>query len=493
MPTSTAPCRADASYAPARLVGGSASDVDRTKPPAFGFLLIGGAVAGAQVRDVRLANELARRGYPVHVWWAMDRPNQSPLKHGITERWLFNAGRYGGLLKLGPADDHIGRWISRFSHDTSRQWILQTFPSFLHRQLCELLRRVCTGVDHDKRLIRHFARELAELGVTHLLPTLECLAPFATAARRQMPPQQVRCLLTFQGYELFATYAEQVGLEQKFYERIIEAVQQSDWLPVTVSDAYAERICSEIGLPRESLKMIPPGIPTGETIDATRAATIVKDAFPNYHSDVPLVSFVGRRDAEKGLDLLLYAARILRARGVELQLAICGPTSFGNNYLSACRQIAWNLRVPVLWSDFVTDEVRSAIFRVSRTVVYPSIHEEPFGMVPVEAMVQRTPVVVPDTGGVAGLIRVGSHQAGLSFRSWDSGDLALQIERLLTDAALNARLSADTSAVADHFSVERLGERLLDHVGLPHYFAEVDPMSSHHNAPAMPATANRAA
>jgi len=491
MPISATPCRVSTSSAPSSLAGEASGDTSPIQSPAFGFILIGGAVAGAQVRDVRLANELARRGYPVHVWWAMDRPTRSPLKHGITERWLFNAGRYGGLLKLGAADDHIGRWISRLTLDSTRQWILQAFPIFLQRQLCELMRQICKGVDHDKRLIRHFARELTELGVTHLLPTLECLAPFATAAKR-LVTHPLRCLLTFQGYELFATYAEQVGMEQKFYERIIESVEQSDWLPVTVSDAYAERICGEIGMAREDLKMIPPGIPTGETIDATRAAKLVCEAFPNYRPDVPLVSFVGRRDAEKGLDLLLYAARILRARGINLQLAICGPTSFGNNYLQACQQIAWNLRVPVLWNDFISDELRSAIFRMSRTVVYPSIHEEPFGMVPVEAMVQRTPVVVPDTGGVAGLIRVGDHQAGLSFRSWDSGDLAVQIERLLGDAALHARLAADTAAVADHFSVERLGERILDHVGLPHWFNEIERVGAS-AMPMVPAASNRAA
>lgn len=492
MPIYETSCRVSTSPAQAAQADGSPNEFEVSGSPAFGFLIIGGAVAGAQVRDVRLANELARRGYPVHVWWAMDRPKQSPLKYGITERWLFNAGRYGGLLKLGAADDHIGRWISRFSPDSTRQRLLQAFPSFLQRQLCELMRCICTGVENDMGLIAHFARELTELGVTHMLPTLECLAPFATAARR-LVPHQMRCLLTFQGYELFATYAEQIGLEKKFYDRIIESVKQSDWRPVTVSDAYAERICAEIGLAPDALKMIPPGIPTGETIDAARAAGIVREAFPDYRPDVPLVSFVGRRDAEKGLDLLLYAARILRARGVNLQLAICGPTSFGNNYLQACRQIAWNLRVPVLWSDFVTDEVRSAIFRVSRTVVYPSIHEEPFGMVPVEAMVQETPVVVPDTGGVAGLIRVGDHQAGLSFKSWDSGDLALQIERVLSDHELHARLAADTPKVADHFSVERLGERILDHVGLPHWFEEIDRWRSPAGQLAPPAVANRAA
>jgi glycosyltransferase involved in cell wall biosynthesis len=165
---------------------------------------------------------------------------------------------------------------------------------------------------------------------------------------------------------------------------------------------------------------------------------------------------------------LLHAARILQARKVPLQLAICGPTSFGSQYAEACRQIAWNMRVPVLWSDYVSDDLRSALFRTSRMVVYPSIHEEPFGMVPVEAMAQGTPALVPDSGGVADLIYVAGRQGGLRFRSWDSGDLAHQIERLLTDTALHACLAADAPLVADHFSIERMGERTLDHFGLPH-------------------------
>jgi glycosyltransferase involved in cell wall biosynthesis len=117
----------------------------------------------------------------------------------------------------------------------------------------------------------------------------------------------------------------------------------------------------------------------------------------------------------------------------------------------------------------VSDELRSALFRTSRAVVYPSIHEEPFGMVPVEAMAQGTPVLVPDSGGVADLIQAAGCQGGLRFRTWDSGDLADQMERLLTDTALHARLAAGAPHVADHFSVERMGERILDHLGLPHW------------------------
>jgi glycosyltransferase involved in cell wall biosynthesis len=109
---------------------------------------------------------------------------------------------------------------------------------------------------------------------------------------------------------------------------------------------------------------------------------------------------------------------------------------------------------------------------MSRTVVYLSIHEEAFGMVPVEAMVQATPVIVPDVGGVASLVRIERFEAGLNFRCWDSGDLARQLERLLTDTSLHARLAADARAVADNFSVERQAEHFLDHLNLPTWHTE---------------------
>jgi glycosyltransferase involved in cell wall biosynthesis len=444
------------------------SDNHGPRVPTFGFLLFGGAVAGAQISHVRLANELVRRGYPVQAWWAMDWPRKSGLNPAIAQRWLFSSSRYGGVTRVRTIDDFIGRTLSNLTTDLRRDRIVQYLPSLIDRHICALVRRICQGVDDDQRLIRRFAAELTEARVTHVLPTLESLAPFAGAARRYMP-YELKYLLTFQGYELYANFARNIGQEARFYELLAEAVRQSNWPAITVSAAYAARINAEIGISEESLKVIPPGVPTHDVLDLDRATALVGETFPEYHRNLPLVSYVGRRDAEKGLDLLLYAARILRARGVKLQLAICGPTSFGTQYAEACRQIATNLREPVLWSHFVSDEVRSAIFRISRAVVYPSIHAEPFGMVPVEAMAQGVPVVVPDTGGVAGLIRVGDLQAGLCFRSWDTGDLAVQLERLVSDDSVHRELAADAPAIAEHFSVERHGERVLDHLGLPHW------------------------
>jgi glycosyltransferase involved in cell wall biosynthesis len=120
----------------------------------------------------------------------------------------------------------------------------------------------------------------------------------------------------------------------------------------------------------------------------------------------------------------------------------------------------------VFWKRRVSDEVRTALFRLSRCIVYPSIHREPFGMVAAEAMCQGTPVIVPDQGGITEVVEVNGKRGGLRFKSWDSGDLAEQMARLITDDALHAELSGNAKDVAASFSVDRMTDRVLELMGL---------------------------
>jgi glycosyltransferase involved in cell wall biosynthesis len=443
--------------------------------PVFGFIIVGGAVNGAAVRDIRLANELADRDYRVHVWWAMDRPQAQVLRPSIEQHWLFHGFRYIGRY-FGGLKDAVGRWMSIRYSDQKRDHVVQKRPQILKAMWHGQVRQVCEGVEHDERLVRRFVRQLAAGRVTHLLPALEILCPWAAAAK-QLMPHRLRYAVTFQGYEVYGNYARELGCEQKFYARIAEAVDGSDWPAIAVSSDYADRIVQDIGLSAESLVAIPPGVPTPLPMDRRRAEEMVTKHFPSYRADLPLVTFVGRRDTEKGIDLLLYAANILRRGGVQLQVFVCGPTAFGNQYSKICFQIAEELRSDIQWQNWINDELRTALFMASRCVVYPSIHREPFGMVPVEAMAQGTPAIVPDWGGVAGAIRANGEQGGLLFNAWDSGHLAHQIARLLSDDELHGRLSQAGSRVADHYSVAKMADRVLNHIG----FASTS--QSSHRAP----------
>jgi glycosyltransferase involved in cell wall biosynthesis len=312
---------------------------------------------------------------------------------------------------------------------------------------------------------------LAAGGAAHLLPTFAMICPLVVAPRER-GRHRFDFLATFQGEEIFAYQARLTGRLDDYYRQLRRCVDAAPWKTIAISKAYAARMCTELGLGPGRLETIFPGI---ELPSHPRPSSdIVAAAFPRLRRDVPIVTYLGRQDTEKGIDLLIYAARMLRDRGVRHRLVVCGGSAFGNSYQALCQQIAHHLAVEVFWKGHVSDELRAALYAHSRCVVYPSIHGEPFGMVAPGAMAYGTPVLVPDLGGIAETIAVGGKAGGISFRVRDTRDLATQLERLLTDDKLRAALSADTPAVAAHFSIEAEADRILAHMGLPPRIPGVD-------------------
>jgi glycosyltransferase involved in cell wall biosynthesis len=399
---------------------GSGSEAE----PVFGFILFGGPLSGALIRDIRLVNELARRGYQVHVWWVMDRTRSVELEPAITEHWLANALYFARIPGLGrwmaSVKDAIGRGFGRVFPDRRRDHFLQTRPWFLDAMIQGLLRAVAGGIERDRWLIGRFARELEAAGVTHVLPMLAVLCPFIEAARERVG-RRIEYLVTFQGYELYLNYARQIGCEARLHEVFRQTVANSGRNAIAVSEDYRERVVEDIGLSRDQITPIPPGVPTPAPMDRgaarARIEQIAKERHRQLEPGVPLVTYLGRQDSEKGIDLLLYAAAMLQREGMPIQLAITGPTLFDGRYALACRQIARNLRLEVLRWRGVSDPVRLDLLAGSDCVVYPSIHREPFGMVPVEAVSQGTPAIVPDYGGVAHVIEGYTTQSLPASRS----------------------------------------------------------------------------
>jgi glycosyltransferase involved in cell wall biosynthesis len=448
---------ARAGIAPLARTAGDLSPEGPGEPPVFGFILMGGALVGATVRDVRLANELARRGYRVHAWWALDQPDASGLDPQIPERLLFHAMRYRLAGRPSRFLDRSGRVLNGVTPYQARAAWSQWFGIVRQGVMRGLLRRVCGGVERDRALIKSFARQIADAGITHFLPTLEMFCPFVEAARK-LVPRPVKYGVTFQGYEVYANYAREIGLEKALYARIRETVANSDFAPIVVGSEYGRRVEREVGIPAGTLAVIPPCIEPPVLVSKAEAESLVASHFSGYKPGVPLVSYLGRQDAEKGIDLLLYAAKLCREQGLEFQLLICGPTAHGSAYRTACRQIAEHLRLEVLWGNYVPDNVRSAIFQTSDVVTYVSIHNEPFGMVPVEAAAHGAIVIIDEKSG-AGDVLDEAPDAVLRSRAGDTSNYALQIR-----AALQRRQTMPRTAIQFDATPVRLADRILGHL-----------------------------
>jgi glycosyltransferase involved in cell wall biosynthesis len=156
----------------------------------------------------------------------------------------------------------------------------------------------------------------------------------------------------------------------------------------------------------------------------------------------PLVLYVGRLVAEKGVQVLLDAWRELK--GATLAVIGDGPLADDVTATPGARLLGPLPRERLPFAYAAAD-----------ALVLPSIptprFREPWGLVCNEALHQRTPVIATTAVGAAagGLVRDG--ETGLVVPPGAPGKLAEAIARLLADAALRERLgAAGHAALAGH-------------------------------------------
>jgi glycosyltransferase involved in cell wall biosynthesis len=153
----------------------------------------------------------------------------------------------------------------------------------------------------------------------------------------------------------------------------------------------------------------------------------------------PVVGIVGRLQAWKGQDRLLRAQALLRERGQPMHLVIVGGDSYGLSpqYAASLQPLIAELGL----QDAVTlvGEVPDAMpFVQQLDVLVNASDPEPFGIVLLEAMAARVPVVAVNSGGPPDIVEHG--RTGMLARSGDPEDLADAIEPLLASAQLRRQL-----------------------------------------------------
>ncbi|MGZ4753328.1 MAG: glycosyltransferase family 4 protein [Acidimicrobiia bacterium] len=146
--------------------------------------------------------------------------------------------------------------------------------------------------------------------------------------------------------------------------------------------------------------------------------------------------FVGRLVPEKGLDVLLDAVEILRARGVEIgAVAIVGGGHAGSGYLADLEQRAATTNGVVRLLGTRTGAELASLFSYATAFVIPSFHEgQPLTVL--EAMSYGRAIIASDIPAHTELLA----DEAVFFRAGDAGDLATAIARVLDDPDLRHHL-----------------------------------------------------
>lgn len=173
------------------------------------------------------------------------------------------------------------------------------------------------------------------------------------------------------------------------------------------------------------------------------------------HSHTPTLLFVGRLRYYKGLDWLIRALPQVPGR-----LVVCGTGNMGSEWQALARELAVGDRVA--WLGEVPDADLPALYHLADLFVLPASHpSEAFGLVQVEAMAARLPVVCTELG--TGTSYVNQHGiTGLVVPPQDADALAAAINALLADPARRVAMG-DTARerVAAEFASDVMVARVL--------------------------------
>ncbi|WP_134699030.1 glycosyltransferase family 4 protein [Ammoniphilus sp. YIM 78166] len=150
------------------------------------------------------------------------------------------------------------------------------------------------------------------------------------------------------------------------------------------------------------------------------------------------ILFVGRLLKAKGVHLLVDIMPKLIQEYPNVKLVITGASRYGRNYITpyvrSIQRKAKSLGDHVTFTKFVKPAKIPLIYQLADVVVIPSLWEEPFGRVNLEAMASAKPIVASDRGGIPEVIK--HEENGLVVSVEDKSHLRDSIIKLLESEEL---------------------------------------------------------
>ncbi len=217
-----------------------------------------------------------------------------------------------------------------------------------------------------------------------------------------------------------------------YHQRLVESLRKV-WCAIVYNELQRSHLAGVI----DNVHIVPGGVNASDysyTPPTVRA-----------NSDKKVIFMAGRtEDPMKGLTVLLEAGEKLAKHRSDFMIQATHTDHTLNREWFAA--VGWHSHVGV-----------KRFYQESDICVVPSVWEEPFGLVAVEAMASGRPVCASRVGGLQTIVEDG--RTGFVFDRGDSGALAAALERLLDDAALRDEMGrAGRARVEERYDWARVVE-----------------------------------
>jgi glycogen(starch) synthase len=197
----------------------------------------------------------------------------------------------------------------------------------------------------------------------------------------------------------------------------------------TVNVAVSNHVARRLSLPRT--RTIFHGIRITSPVDE-----------PSLNTVPPRIGYVGRLVTEKGIPVLLEAARKLRDEGLSFHLALIGDGAERDNLERMAERLG--LQDRTTFTGYLSGSEFEQALRALSVVVMPSQWEETAGLAVMEKMMRGGLVVVADIGGLSEVVG----DAGLKFAPGDVETLYSQLRSVLEKPSIVATIRSAARARA---------------------------------------------
>ena len=154
---------------------------------------------------------------------------------------------------------------------------------------------------------------------------------------------------------------------------------------------------------------------------------------------VPVILYVGRLVPDKGVHVLIATMKILQERKVKVLCKVVGSYAFGGSKTTLyVKSLLKSSPANVQFEDWRSGKEIAEEYRAADILCCPSIWQEPFGNVNIEAMACGIPVVATRVGGIPEI----AAQGGVLLVEPNSAvELADALQKLVEDKDLRARVA----------------------------------------------------
>ncbi len=223
---------------------------------------------------------------------------------------------------------------------------------------------------------------------------------------------------------LYSNYQKMIHQTEKWFSH--EA-----WRVICCSYYMASHISSILSVPKERIVTLPNGVDINKFVEPYNMGN-----FRNQFAEPTekLILYVGRLVYEKGAHILIRSApKILQEINAKFIIV-------GEGYLKdKLMKEAWDLGLGqrIYFTGFLSDKTVKYLYRTADVFVAPSLYE-PFGIVALEAMAAKTPVVVTGVGGLSEIVE--HEKTGVVVYPNNPDSLAWGIIRMLKNKIYSEKI-----------------------------------------------------